>query len=641
MKQKILYKNFILVFCIDILLVVFSIYAAYLLRFNFEMPDFMLKMFIRILPVLLLIKISCFYFFNLYRGMWRYTSVNDLLNIIKACAVSSLLVVAYILFSSRFIGVSRTVFIIDWGITVLLIGGFRLCVRFYFEYFTGDSIGEILSRFFGRLLKTRAVDKTRLLIIGAGDCGEKIYRELRGNPNLKYNVVGFLDDNPVKLGKKIHGIPVVGSVEDISVIAKRLNAEEILIAIPSANAENMRRIVELCKESGIKFKTVPAMNELLNGKISVNSIRKVFYQDLLCRDVVKLDEEKIGYYLQGETILITGAGGSIGSELCKQVCRFNPSRVILYEIAESPLYEIDLALKKRFKGIEIIPFLADIRNKKQIEVVFEQYKPDIVFHAAAYKHVPMLERHPWKAVENNIAGTLNLLEVTKQFSPKKFVFVSTDKAVRPTNVMGASKRISEMLLQSQSEDTLCKTRFIAVRFGNVLGSVGSVAPLFKKQIKEGGPVTVTDPEVTRFFMTIPEACQLILQAGAMGQGNEIFILDMGTSIKIADMARDLISLSGFEADVDIKIEYVGLRPGEKLHEELITKGENIVSTAHEKIMVLKPDGSWKGKQRLLKGIEDLYTLADRYDAQGIRKKLCEIVPEYKPSNVDGLLLDRN
>ena len=617
----------------DILLVVFSIYAAYLLRFNFGIPDFMLKMFIRILPVLILIKISCFYFFNLYRGMWRYTSVNDLLNIIKACTVSSLLVVAYILFSSRFIGVSRTVFIIDWGITILLIGGFRLSVRFYFEYFTGDSLTEILKRFFGRLSKTNETDKKRLLIIGAGDCGEKIYREIHNNPDLKYNVVGFLDDNPVKQGKKIHGIPVVGNAEETGGIAKRLDAEEILIAIPSANAENMRRIVKICKNCDIKFKTVPATSELLNGKISVNSIREVSYQDLLSRDVVHLDEEKIGYYLQGETVLITGAGGSIGSELCRQVCRFNPARVILYEIAESPLYEIDLELKKRFKGIDIIPCLADIRNKKQIETVFEQYKPEIVFHAAAYKHVPMLERHPWKAVENNIAGTLNLIEVTKKFSPKKFIFVSTDKAVRPTNVMGASKRVSEMLLQSQSENTLSKTRFIAVRFGNVLGSVGSVVPLFKKQIKEGGPVTVTDPDVTRFFMTIAEACQLILQAGSMGQGKEIFILDMGSSVRIADMAHDLITLSGLEADVDIKIEYVGLRPGEKLHEELITKGENIVSTTHEKIMVLKPDGSWNGKQRLLKGIEDLYALADRYDDQGIRKKLCEIVPEYKPKNI--------
>jgi len=630
MKQKILYKNFVTVFCIDILILVSSVYAAYLLRFDFNIPDSMLEMSLKILPILLLIKIICFYFFDLYRGMWRYTSLEDLLNIIKASTVSTLLIITYILYSNRFMGVPRSVFIIDWGFTVLLISGFRLIVRFYFEYFTGDDFGVILSRFSKGLFKTSKTNTTKLLIIGAGDGGEKIYREIRDNSQLSYNVVGFLDDNPVKLGKKIHGIPVSGSIKDINAVLKISGADEALIAIPSASSEKMRRIVNICKESGIKFKTIPGIGELFNGTISINAIREVSYRDLLSREVIRLDKDKIGSYLTGGCILITGAGGSIGSELCRQVCRFKPSTLILYERAESPLYEIDLELKKDFKNIEVMPLLGDIRDTKQLNYVFKQYKPQTVFHAAAYKHVPMMELHPWKAVENNIAGTLNLVEVAKKFKVNQFVFVSTDKAVRSANVMGASKRISEMIVQSQNENDTCnKTKFICVRFGNVLGSVGSVVPLFKKQIKEGGPVTVTDPDVTRFFMTIPEASQLILQAGAMGKGGEMYLFDMGQPVKIADMARDLIRLSGFEPGKDIRIEYTGLRPGEKMFEELITDGENIVPSCHEKILVLK--GTNENQNLLSSEINELILLAGSYDAAKIRAKFKEIVSDYKPA----------
>ncbi|MCD6271701.1 MAG: polysaccharide biosynthesis protein [Deltaproteobacteria bacterium] len=628
MKPKILSKNFVIVFCLDILILFCSVYAAYLLRFDFNIPDYMQGMFLKILPVLLLIKITCFYFFDLYRGMWRYTSVEDLLNIIKASTVSSLLVIAYILFSSRFIGVPRSVFIVDFGFTVLLIAGFRLSVRFYFEHFTGDSVRMILSRFSKGLFRTGMADTVNLLIIGAGDGGEKIYREIRDNSKLLYHVVGFLDDNHVKLGKKIHGIPVLGSIKDIGAVMKKAGADEALIAIPSAGAEKMRKIVEICKASGIIFKTVPGIGELLSGQVSISAIREVSYQDLLSRDVIRLDKDKIGDYLEGESVLITGAGGSIGSELCRQVCRFNPLNVILYERAESPLYEIELELKKRFKSVAVVPMLADIRDKKQMEHVFEQYNPQTVFHAAAYKHVPMLELHPWKAVENNIAGTLNLVEVVRKFNIKQFVFVSTDKAVRPANVMGASKRVSEMIVQSRNEDDSCKTRLISVRFGNVLGSVGSVIPLFKSQIKEGGPVTVTDPDVTRYFMTIPEACQLILQAGAMGKGGEMYLFDMGQPVKIADMAEDLIRLSGFEPGRDIKIEYTGLRPGEKLFEELITDGEKTLPSCHEKILVL--NGTDKDQNLLNGQVNELILLAGSYDAARIKAKLKEIVLDYKP-----------
>jgi len=369
------------------------------------------------------------------------------------------------------------------------------------------------------------------------------------------------------------------------------------------------------------------MGELINGKVTVNTIREVDYRDLLGREMIKLDEDKIGSYIKKARVMVTGAGGSIGSELCRQICRFKPECIVLFERAESPLFEINHELEHDFGDIEIIPILADVQDKEQVEKAFEAYQPQTVFHAAAYKHVPMLEIQPWKAVDNNIQGTANLIEITNKFNVERFVFVSTDKAVRPANVMGASKRIAEMLIQSQNGCGLSPTKYMTVRFGNVVGSVGSVVPLFKKQIQKGGPVTVTHPDVTRFFMTIPEACQLILQAGAMGNGGEIFLLEMGTSIKIVDMARDLIRLSGFEPEEDIKIEYIGLRPGEKLYEELIIEGEDVIPTSHEKIMVLK---GMDCNMQLLNGeINHLIHIAKDQESKKIKDKLKEIVPEYR------------
>ena len=469
-----------------------------------------------------------------------------------------------------------------------------------------------------------------LLIIGAGNCGEKIYREIRDNAVLRYNVVGFLDDDKDKTGMKIHGIPILAPIRDIKIVIKKVIVDELLIAIPSANAKQMREIVRCCKESGIDFKTIPSMGELINGQVTINAIREVAYQDLLGREVVRLEEKKIGAYLKGQTILVTGAGGSIGSELCRQISRYHPGTIILYERAESSLYEIELELKENFKNFKIIPLLADIRDRHQIEIIFRKYMPKIVFHAAAYKHVPMLESQPWEAIKNNIFGTIKLVEASKKFKIDRFVLVSTDKAVRPTNIMGTSKRVAEMLVQCHSGDGQTLTRFMIVRFGNVVGSVGSVVPLFKRQIKNGGPVTVTHPDVTRYFMTIPEASQLILQAGSMGRGGEIFLLNMGTPIKIDDMARDLIRLSGFEPDVDIQIEYIGLRPGEKLYEELITEGEGVVSTSHEKIMVLK--GVNCNFSLLNEKVSDFAKLVFFQDAIGIIAKMKEIVPEYEPQN---------
>jgi len=626
MKFKHLYKNFFIVLSIDLFLLAGSLYAAYLIRFDFNIPDDFLGSFFRMLPFVLITKISCFYFFDLYRGMWRYTSIADLMNIIKAASVGSLLIICFILLKYRFVGFSRSIFLLDWCLTILFISGFRLVVRIYFETAgIGKSWLETL-RSIIIPLKRKIPGTRNLLIIGAGDCGEKIFREIRDNAKLQYSLVGFLDDNPDKVGMKIHGIPVLSYISDITAAAKKVEADEALIAIPSANSKDMRRIVEICDKSGLKFKTIPGMGELINGKVTVNAIREVAYRDLLGREIIKLEEEKIVDNFRKKIVMVTGAGGSIGSELCRQICRFKPQKIILFERAESPLHAIELELKQDFKDVKVVPILADIQDRNQLEKAFEFNLPQIVFHAAAYKHVPMLELLPWKAIDNNVLGTKNLIEISTKNNVARFVFVSTDKAVRPANIMGASKRLSEMLVQGQNACGLSQTRFMIVRFGNVVDSIGSVMPLFKKQIQKGGPVTVTHPEVTRFFMTIPEACQLILQTGVMGNGGEIFILDMGTPIKIDDMARDLIRLSGFEPDVDIKIEYVGLRPGEKLYEELITEGENIVPTRHEKIMVLK--GIECNLEALNGKIDELAQLAGEQVGDKIKSKLKEIVPEY-------------
>jgi FlaA1/EpsC-like NDP-sugar epimerase len=613
---RFLYRNTYIIFILDILLVTLSWYIAHLLRFNFAIPENNLVLLMHILPVIIFIKILCFYFFDLYQGMWRYTSLTDLLDIVKAVILSSLIIALLPLFANRAAGFSRSVFILDWVLTFFLISGLRAGIRLYFWFKVGDDRTRDESR--GK----------RLLIIGAGDAGEKICREIHDNPFIGYRIMGFIDDEPLKINRKIHGIPVLGNRNQIKYFAEQTGAEELLIAMPSISSKDMRDIVALCKETGIPFKTVPGMGELIDGKVTVKAIRDVSYNDLLGREPVKLDEEQIGRYLKGKRLLITGAGGSIGSELCRQVCRYSPEAVVLYERAESPLYEIELELKENFQYIRIVPRLADILDIRQLKTVFDEERPHVVFHAAAYKHVPMLELNPWEAMRNNVIGTRNVIGAARDFKVERFVFVSTDKAVRPVNVMGASKRIAELLVQAQNGRGLSDTRFITVRFGNVVGSIGSVVPLFKRQIEKGGPVTVTHPDMTRYFMTIPEACQLILQAGSMGEGGEIFILEMGVPIKIADMAKDLIRLSGFEPNVDIDIKYIGLRPGEKLVEELITDGEGIVETSHKKIMVLK--GQTCEIESLNRSMDEIMELAVKEDGEGIKRILKLQVPEYTP-----------
>jgi len=620
-------RNLLLILAGDLLLLTLSLYGAYLVRFEFGIPPFYMDLFWRSLPYALAVKVAAFYFFDLYRGMWRYTGLTDLVNVIKATIVSSLAFVFIIAFQYRFEGYSRSIFLIDACFTVLLIAGLRIAIRLGYEAVDAGGLRAVASNLVPALLGRG--DKRRLLIVGAGDCGESICREIRNNTQLPYAVLGFLDDDPAKRGRKIHGVPVLGRVADIERIAARAGAEEIVIAIPTATAEQMRRIVDHCQAPGLKFRTVPGMGELIDGRVTFSAIREVSYRDLLGREVVHLDEGRIGAYLAGRGVLVTGAGGSIGSELCRQICRFAPGRLVLLERAESPLYDIELELRGAFPDVRIVPVLGDIQQRDEVERVFARHRPSVVFHAAAYKHVPMLELQPWKAIANNVLGTRCLADVAEAHGIERFVMVSTDKAVRPTSVMGASKRVAEMIVQGRNQGGAGTPRFMTVRFGNVLNSVGSVVPLFRRQIERGGPVTVTHKEVTRYFMTIPEACQLILQAGALADGGgEIYLLDMGTPVRIDDMARDLIRLYGFEPDKDIRIEYTGLRPGEKLFEELITEGEGILPTSHQKILVLKANcANGRVPEQAL---ADLARLAEAQDAEGIKQGLARIVPDYTP-----------
>ena len=606
--------------------------AAYLFRFEFSILPAYLEQIRSVLIWLVPLKLGVFLSFGLYRGMWRYTSVRDFWLIAQATLVSTLLSIAIMLYITGFQGFSRAVFIIDGVLTFLLIGGLRMAIRSYFTVYANP----------GNDLDSAArTNFKKALIIGAGDAGEKILREIMVNYQLRYQVIGFIDDDPDKKGRSIHGIPILGSVDNLSDVLEKNDIQEILITIPSASGEQIRHVVEACQKCAASYKIIPGIGNLIDGRVSVKALRDISYEDLLGRKPVQLDVTGIRNYLDGKTVLITGCGGSIGSELCRQVIKYQPSSLVLLDSGEANLFNIQMELQneKYFRHCETV--LAHVQNKQLMNDVFKKYKPQVVFHAAAYKHVPMLEKNPWEAVFNNIVGSRMAMEMSLKHHVERFVLVSTDKAVRPTNVMGTSKRVTELIMQSLQGNG---TRFMAVRFGNVVGSSGSVIPLFRRQIEQGGPVTVTHPEINRYFMTIPEASQMILQAGAMGEGGEIFILRMGTPVKIADMARDLIRLSGKEPDIDIKIVFTGLRDGEKLYEELISVGEDILPTSHEKVMVLRSnehssDAQFllKTREKLNKAIDDLAKDAQSHDGKTIKKKLKEIVPEYTPQENDAVL----
>ncbi|MDL1983048.1 MAG: polysaccharide biosynthesis protein [Deltaproteobacteria bacterium] len=634
MKKLLISKNLFVLILADIVLLAIAYFLAYIVRFEAHVGASELLVIKQTIVPILLCKLVVFYFFNLYRGMWRYTGIVDLLNVIKAVFVSSLIIITVVLMLSRFQGFSRSIFIIDAVFSLILIAGIRLAIRFLLSTATFSLNKNGIN----------GNEHKKMIIIGAGDAGEKVVREIYDNPKMKYRIAGFVDDDKNKIGKQIHGIKVLGKIDELKEVAKSEGVDEILIAAPSAVGKDMRRIVEICDATKISYKTLPGMGEIIDGKVSIKTIRDISYKDLLGRHPVQLENDKISDFLKNKCVLITGAGGSIGSELCRQICKYGPSLVVLFDAGESNLYSIQMELKHVVTYIKYRAVLGRIQDKALVDEVFRKYRPDVVFHAAAYKHVPLVERNPWEAVYSNIIGTNTLVKAAIAHKVDRFVLVSTDKAVRPTNVMGASKRVAEKIVYAHK---LGQTKCMAVRFGNVIGSSGSVIPLYRHQIKKGGPVTVTHPEITRFFMTIEESAQLILQAFTMGEGGEIFILEMGTPVKIVDMARDLIRLSGKEPDTDIEIKFIGLRPGEKLYEELITEGEGIVKTGHEKILVLR-NGVQSGEPNIQNSqhndlncldekIKELKALADAHDAKGIKVKLKEIVPEYTISDDEAVV----
>ncbi|OGQ87747.1 MAG: lipopolysaccharide biosynthesis protein [Deltaproteobacteria bacterium RIFOXYD12_FULL_56_24] len=630
MKYQFRKLNFWIVLGVDLLLLVAAHLLSYMIRFDGAVPLEQRANFLVALAFLLPVKLVMFHLFGVYRGMWRYTSLADLLNILKACMVAGLITLGGILLLNRFEGFSRSVFVLDGLLTFVFIVGFRVSLRLACQTVFGIP-------FFGEDTSKRQRRK-RLLIIGAGDAAEKLTREINDNKSLPYMVAGFLDDHSAKIGQQIHGIPILGPIADLLDYVFKTKAQEILIAIPSANRDQMQRIVELCRASEIPFKTLPGLGELICDKVSIKAIRDVSYKDLLGRPPVRLELEKIGEILAGKTVLITGAGGSIGSELCRQIVRFLPASLILMDSSEQNLYQIEMELLYEYGFNNYVAVLGKVQDKALLESLFSHYRPAVVFHAAAYKHVPMVERNPWEGVYNNIFASRRLMEVAVRHGVERFIVISTDKAVRPTNVMGATKRMTEILMQgfcAQGRSAGAATRFMAVRFGNVLGSSGSVIPLFRRQIELGGPVTVTHPEMTRYFMSIEEASQLILQAATMGEGGEIFILEMGTPVRIGRMARDLIKLCGKEPDTEIEIKVIGLRPGEKMYEELITVGEGIVSTGHEKIMVLRGNGACL--ENLQESLENLKQFAANHDAEGIKAELGKVIPEYTSQSGESVL----
>ena len=500
------------------------------------------------------------------------------------------------------------VLVLDFFAAVIVLSGLRMMVRLYHEEFFSDTRGTA----------------RRYLIIGAGNAGEALLREMHRRKDVQFDVIGFVDDDPHKLGMSIHGISVLGTVDQLPTICEKHTIDEIAIAIPSASRKQLRHVVQICQGTKLKFSTVPSLTDIASGKLQVSQMRNVDINDLLGRDVVQLDLSKIEAFLKDKVILVTGAGGSIGSEMCRQVCAFGPKLLLLVEQAENPLFYIEGELRKSFPDVPIQAVICDIGDKVRVDQLFADTKPQVVIHAAAHKHVPLMEGNPGEAIKNNVVGTRNIANAADANGTLDFVMISTDKAVNPTSIMGSSKRIAEMYIQDLNNTS--NTHFVTVRFGNVLGSNGSVVPIFKKQIADGGPVTVTHPEMTRYFMTIPEASQLVLQAATMGEGGEIFLLDMGEPVKIVDLARELITLSGFRPGEDIEIEFSGLRPGEKLFEELSIEGEDMIPTPHPKIAI------WKtiSKQRdiLRAQIDKIVEIAPTQDRSKIVAAIKELVPNF-------------
>jgi len=581
---------------------------AYLLRFNFDLPaDFAVELR-QTLVLVVPLQVIIFWRFNLYRGIWRYASTTDLRRIFLAVMLSAAAIPLMFWMLRLGLIVPRSVLAIDPLLLIVLMGGSRFVYRMWKEQ---GLYGDI------------KLHGEPVLVLGAGDAAVSLAKELAKSSD--WCLVGFLDDNTEHHGRTLNGIRVLGGLDSLPEWAERLSVSQVIIAMPSSSHQQRKRAIQLCNAAKVKALTVPSFDDLMSGKVAVSQLRAIELDDLLGRDPVVLDDAGLHGLLTGKVVMVTGAGGSIGSELCRQIARFAPAKLALFEQSEFALYTIEQELKQAFPALDFVCLVGDVRDAARVDEVMRQHQPVALFHAAAYKHVPLMEQHnAWQAIRNNVLGTWTVARAAQQHGVDKFVMISTDKAVNPTNVMGASKRLAEMVCQALQPSG--STRFVMVRFGNVLGSTGSVIPTFREQIARGGPITVTHPEITRYFMSIPEAAQLVLQAGLMGKGGEIFVLDMGEPVKIVDLAKDLIRLSGLTED-EIKIEFTGLRPGEKLYEELLADNEHTLSTPHPKLRIAQArqaDAAWL--EKLLEWAE-LTTMPD----EQVRAALQDWVPEYQPN----------
>ena len=613
-------------FLIDISVLMLAFFLAMLVRFDWDVPSAMFRQLIIVLPYLVLLQYAFLSAFGITRFSWRYIGLRDAVRIFVAIASATALLVALRFLSPLLVDRFP---LARYGVVPLgvLLGDFVLA-------FIGLTGVRALRRMLGERVASKQYEREEApseptLLVGAGQGGVLIAQEIARRPDLGIVPVAFVDDDPVKQGAVIHGIKVMGTTRDLRRLSQRHQAKQALITVSNAPGSAIRRITESCKDAGLAVKIVPGAYEIVGGRVNLSRIREVAIEDLLRREQVKLNTESVASVVRGQAVMVTGAGGSIGSELCRQVAANRPSRLVLVERAENNLFEIHSELRGRFSDIEVVPCVADITDVPRVTSVFREHRPAVVFHAAAHKHVPMMEWNPAEAVKNNILGTQLVAELADSLAVERFVMISTDKAVNPTSVMGATKRAAELYIQALSPQSA--TQFATVRFGNVLGSAGSVIPIFRRQIQDGGPVTVTHPDMTRYFMTIPEAVQLVIQAAALSEGGETFILDMGQPVRIIDLAHDLIRLSGLEPDKDIEIRYTGVRPGEKLFEELSTVGEGIERTKHPKIFTGTYDSPHLPELRAQ--LETLGALCNSADPSAIRQILAQLVPEYGDDSV--------
>jgi FlaA1/EpsC-like NDP-sugar epimerase len=594
----------------DVMATLLAWMLAYWLRFNFAIPEPHMQTMWNTLVWAAPLQTFIFWRFGLYRGVWRFASLPDLKRIVMAVGVAGLSVPVVLYMARLQVAVPRSVLVLDPLLLVMIVGGSRFVYRSWKEH---------------HLYRFADAERKPVLVLGAGDVAAGLVKELARSK--EWRVEGLLDDDPAMVGRLIQGLKVLGRVNELPKWAERYDVQVAIVAMPSASHKARRRAVELCGLAGVRPMTVPAFDDLASGRVTVSQIRQVELDDLLGRDPVMLDDIGLHGLLEGRTVMVTGAGGSIGSELCRQIARFNPSTLVLFELNEFVLYRMEQEFENTFSSVHMVCAIGDVKDEGRLNQVMRQYTPSVIFHAAAYKHVPLMEReNTWQAVRNNVLGTYAVARAAILNGVEKFVLISTDKAVNPTNVMGATKRLAEMVCQGVQREG--GTRFVMVRFGNVLGSTGSVIPKFQEQIARGGPITVTHPEITRYFMSIPEAAQLVLQAGLMGKGGEIFVLDMGEPVKIVDLAKYLIRLSGFSLD-DIRIEFSGLRPGEKLYEELLADNEHTLLTPHPKLRIaqaLEVDAVWV--DALLKWVSGAEVWSDAEVRQGLQDR----VPEYTPAS---------